>query len=1032
VALASEWLLGGGDPRRLVLVVTSRAGAELLQRRVEQQLPEAHPAVVVQTHEGLARLVLARLGQEPERGATLSAIGEWLVMEEALRRAQPSLARLGPMIREPSCIEDAISMVSACKRALVGPGLVARRVREAPGDPAGIGDVALISAAYQGVLEEMGCLDSRDWHVRALEALSRDRSALQGWADLLLVDEAEDLSPAQWILIRELGQRLSPPLRLVLAGDWSESTPGFRGVSSVSSSRPFDEYFPSELAPAEWTMPEALPAWARRLGSVLRVRAEEVGEPAPGLDQELPEAALRVGPAASVWVAADESAEALAVGREILRARLDGELEFADCAVLLRSRGAQLAPVLAALAGLGVPHRLVPEVGWAGHAAVATILSWLRCLSQPQDDSLLLEALRAGPGQLSPGAIRLLVREAARQRCPVVAAFWGSAREGAARMEPAVKVPADDQGWPEIGAAARRWRASGVVVPQLGGASLAWPQFLRLMGQLELASGLAAAALEDLGTASVLAQLSRAAAAGAEAHRRLGGTELHLAGWLELLEGAVRRSEQELDRPMGEDRSAVSVLSIRQAKGRHWARVFVCGCVAGSLPARPDGGGWLDHREVEELVEMVPELEDVLSSPERWQDAESRLFMVALTRASSEVTCSWSRRCGGRPAERSSLVGRLLEVGIREMAAPQVELVTVDDLVSELALSPSPGSLGFPGTELASMAAELRSELRGWDPVGEGAAQPPAPPVVSATSMAAWLACPRQYLAGLLGTATASDISLHLGVQAHRLLEHLYRARGEWEGSSDAFRQAAGRLIEERLLPELRAAERDPVNLVYAGLWLERMVDRWARRIVAAGPERVGEPIAEEIGFSVARPGWWLRGKVDALWRHPGGEVELLDYKTSADKRTDGSMRDAVFGKDAEGPQDWQLPIYQLAARQGAFESQLGAGLPTRVRNWYVGVDPGARSTEPIPAAGFRIVDGEEQGGVGRLTERELDRLDEELDRQVQVILEGRFPAQPRHSTRTCRAQFGGCPVADWCDGEGTVGADHPTPPPRL
>jgi superfamily I DNA/RNA helicase len=1013
------------------MVVRSRAGVELLQRRVERSLPGAHPALLVHTHEGLARLVLAQLGQEPQRGATLSAIGEWLVMEEALCRAQPTLARLGPMIHEPSCIEDAISLVSACKRALVGPGLLAKRVREASGSPGGIGEVAVISAAYQGMLEGMGCLDSRDWHGRALEALLEDRTALQEWADLLLVDEAEDLSPAQWFLIRELGQRLSQPERLVLAGDWSESTPGFRGVSSESSSRPFEEYFPGEFAPAEWSMPETLPVWARRLGAALGVRTEEAGS-ASGSDQELPEAALRVGPAASVWVAADETAEGLAVAREILRARLDGELEFEDCAILLRSRGAQLAPVLAALSGLGVPHRLAPEVGWAGHSAVATILSWLRCVSQPPDDSLLLEALRHGPSQLSPGAIRLLLRQAGRQQCPAVAAFWGAGREKKASVEPGVLGPTQAEEWKEIGAVSRRWLASGVAAPELGRATLSWPQFLGLVGQMELASGLAAAAVEDFDTASALAQLSRAAAAGAEAHRRMGRAELDLAGWLKLLEAAVRRSEQELDRPAEEGRSEVSVLSMRQAKGRRWARVFVYGCVAGSLPARPDAGGFLDNQEVQELVRLVPELEDVLSSAEGRQDAESRLFMVALTRASSEVTCSWSRRRGGRPAERSPLLGRLLEAGIRERPAPQVELVTVDDVVSELALSPAPGRLAVSQTDLGGLATELRAELEGWDPVAEGAARLPESLAVSATSIAAWLACPRQYLAGLLVASTSGDISLHLGTQAHRLVEQLYQARGDWAGSSEAFRQVASRLIQERVLPELRAEEGDPVNLVYAGLWLERMVARWASRIVAAGPERVGEPIAEEIEFSLDRSSWRLRGKVDALWRHPDGEIELVDYKTSADKKTDGVIRDAVFGKLPEGPQEWQLPIYQLAAREGAFESQLGAGLPARVRNWYVGVDPAARSTEPIPAAGFRIVDGKEQGGVGRLTERELDRIEEELDRQVQVILEGRFPAQPRHSTRTCRAHFGGCPVADWCDGEGTVGAGHPTPLPRL
>ncbi|MGC1405664.1 MAG: hypothetical protein WA938_02875, partial [Candidatus Dormiibacterota bacterium] len=70
VELAVEWLLGGGDPRRLVLVVRSRSGAALLQRRVEALLPGAHQAPQVLTHERLARSVLAALGRELDPAAT--------------------------------------------------------------------------------------------------------------------------------------------------------------------------------------------------------------------------------------------------------------------------------------------------------------------------------------------------------------------------------------------------------------------------------------------------------------------------------------------------------------------------------------------------------------------------------------------------------------------------------------------------------------------------------------------------------------------------------------------------------------------------------------------------------------------------------------------------------------------------------------------------------------------------------------------------------------------------------------------------
>ena len=120
-------------------------------------------------------------------------------------------------------------------------------------------------------------------------------------------------------------------------------------------------------------------------------------------------------------------------------------------------------------------------------------------------------------------------------------------------------------------------------------------------------------------------------------------------------------------------------------------------------------------------------------------------------RATEEVTCSWARRYQGRVVERSPFLQALITAGLTEVAAPHAELVQEGDLVTELALA-SP-SIGFVRTlgELGRAAAELREALVPWDPVAEGAATISPPLSISATSVGAWLACPRQYLAHLLG-----------------------------------------------------------------------------------------------------------------------------------------------------------------------------------------------------------------------------------------------------------------------------------------
>lgn len=1018
VELAVEWLLGGGDPRRLVLVVRSRSGAALLQRRVEALLPGAHQAPQVLTHERLARSVLAALGRELDPAATLSRVGEWLAMREALRRARPSLPRLGDLVAEPSCIDDALAVVSACKRALVGPGLLAQRLREAP---VSLREMVVIAASYQTVLEEMGSLDPRDWHSLALTALE-DPDAMRDWADVMLVDEAEDLSPAQWLLVRELGWRLRSPTRLVLAGHWTESAPGFRGVSSECSSRPFEQYFPSEMGASDWVLPPALQGWSRAVAADLGLEPDEAVYQVRDEAESLAEAAFRVAPSAQVWQASDETTEALAVAREILTARLDGAMDFRDMAILVRSEGSQLVPIRAALSSLGIPYRLLHPANWAGHPLVAISLNWLRVLCDPDDERALLTALSVGPRAVSPAAIAVLRRTAGLSNRPLARVFWTAIRTD--------QVSAGDQ-WDELRRAGQPWLRLHGGDPGLADRPQDWPQFRALLGELELAAGLAAMAVEDLEMAAVLAELARVAEATANAAGRLGRPALSLVDWLELLQLAVRHAGGE-ERNLESERSEVSVLTIRQAKGRTWPRVFVCGCVAGTIPAPTDAGGLLDAQEVDELVRLVPELEDVLSSGERQQDAESRLFLIGLTRATTQVTCSWARRYQRRSAERSPLLSTLIGAGCAETAAPQAELVTPGDVATELALAASAGDPGASPAPLGRAAAELRRALVDWDPVAVGAGRVVGQVSISATSVTKWLACPRQYLAQSLDLNRDTDITLTVGIQAHGLLQRLYQDKGDWEGRPGAFRAAAQQMLRDQVMPEVRAQEWDPLKVHFAQLWLEEMLARWERQIVVPGKDQVGEPIGQELSFELDRPGWRLRGKVDALWRHPDGGVELVDYKSSRSKVSDATLRAEIFGKPPDGPMQWQLPIYQLGARHGAFEEQLAGQLPSLVRNWYVGIDPGPKSSDPIPAAGFKVVSAEEEGASGILTERELDRIEIELNRMAESILVGRFPAQPRHASRTCRDQWSGCPVAFWCDGEGTVGKRFPTPDPEL
>jgi hypothetical protein len=221
--------------------------------------------------------------------------------------------------------------------------------------------------------------------------------------------------------------------------------------------------------------------------------------------------------------------------------------------------------------------------------------------------------------------------------------------------------------------------------------------------------------------------------------------------------------------------------------------------------------------------------------------------------------------------------------------------------------------------------------------------------------------------------------------------------------------------------------------VLYCELWLGQLTLRWAERVVTPGPAVVGTQVGSEIPFAVVREGWKLVGKVDALWRHADGAIEVVDYKTTGGGVPSAqTFRNQVFGRDDEGPSDWQLPIYELAARDGAFHELIGDVMPELARNWYLGAAPGPRARSPIPAKGFRIaapgtVKGKEEA---LLTPDELLSLEVELGRQAALITNGQFPARPRNNSGTCRGHSG-CPRSRCCDGEGTVGAEIQIPVPR-
>ncbi|NNM97639.1 MAG: ATP-dependent helicase [Candidatus Dormibacteraeota bacterium] len=1005
VEAAVRWLGEGLDPHRLVVVTRSHTSAREMSSRIEGKLPDVHPRPRVLTHEGLARAVLIEAAADPEATRGLDRIGEWLAMREALRRVLPLLSVLRPLADDPTCIEDSLEFISIVKQSLIGPGLLAERLR---GERGMLPELALLAAGYERVLRDMGARDTRDLIVAALASLDRVPTLMEGWADLLLVDEAEDLTSAQWYLLGGLVRRLSPPHAALVAGDRRVAIPAFRGPSS----RFFDQVFRSELAPAEWSLPAPPGDWGAQLQVELGMSFES-GTQDVGIRISPGGAGNAASPRGLVWVAPDESEEAFAIAREIQRSRLAGEVDYDQVAVLFRSPVAQLAPLLEAMAAIGVPCR-VERSRWTSSLAVQVVGLWLRALCSPQDEVAVLRVLALGPNGAAPQEVLRLRRLAAGHRESLSRTLWREAElDESTQGERSQEVGGSGQ-------LVHLWHDLGGGDPGMAGRSLAPSAFRSLLAAILEGSGLTRLALTDPDTAAALARLNLAIDDAGSAKARMGLPEPALWEWAELIQVGIRRAGWDTERLAQPQFPAVSLLTIHQAKGRRWRRAFVPGLVDGALPARSVEVGLLGLDDRQRVLELLPELEDAIGGPGHHLDEERRLLLVAATRATDQVVFSWAQRYGDRPSLASPFVAHLLRAGLQEAPAPSASLVTPTDCLAAAAVGPSGDELRL-SLDFMERVGDLQQQLEPWDPV---AAAPGGNEVeLSPTSLRAWLACPRLYYYHRLRLREPDAMPLVLGTAAHRLLELVQRP-GPPEADPASFSERARRIVDDELMPAARGALLDPLGSMYVQAWLHRLISRWAERVVGPGGVAVGSLLASEVRFRLPREGWSLVGQVDAVWRHPDGELEIVDYKTgSSAAPTEATLMGQVFGRADVGPSDWQLPTYLLAARAGALSQWIGSERPGLARNWYLGLDSAPSRSAPVPASGFRIAsDGDPPAkGEARLPIGDLDRLERELSRQAALVQIGLHPAQPRHETRTCRA-FGGCPLTFCCDGEGTVG----------
>jgi DNA helicase-2/ATP-dependent DNA helicase PcrA len=395
--------------------------------------------------------------------------------------------------------------------------------------------LAALFVAYEELQREAGRLDYDDLILRALRLLQDDAALRRSWQDRfehVLVDEYQDIEPAQELLVRVLA---APHDKLFCVGDEDQTLYAFRRAS-VERIVCLDEHYPGleRIAlGANYRCPASVVAASAALIAFNKVRFPKTIVAASQRDDE----AVRLHPVT-------KTADAAAAVAQTLSGKRRG-----DAVALARTTNA-LRPIALTCADQGVaidgPEKLFAVVG-----ARRALRDHLSLLLRPRDASEEL--------------IRSVCRTPARSLRPAAASTVRARLVAGASFEQAFDaVPAPRRGGGTL-------LAPGELFELLAGCADAGELLAALRGpggfddwfeQDDSVHG----ALDE-SESEVLEQAEKEAAG------------LSPPAYLALLEEQARRLAATRDK-----RDGVELATIHGAKGREWDHVIVFACDEGTLP----------------------------------------------------------------------------------------------------------------------------------------------------------------------------------------------------------------------------------------------------------------------------------------------------------------------------------------------------------------------------------------------------------------------------------------------------------------
>jgi len=850
----------GTGPENVLVLTSTRAAARGLEGRVEGLLDGAYEELWVGTWETIAE----RLLREHSEAAGLGPFFEVLGRAERL-----------------AILLDRIDELPLRSHAIRGnpAGLLARllgRIDELKGGGEGAEpELTELCAVHDRILADAGSIDSGDLFLILNRLLHEDaavREAIGRRFAQVMVDEFEDATPSQRSLLSELASVIPNQI-------YAKSHAGGveEGGSRTTVDRPQAPLPPRQDPHADSIV----------LNQVFR------------------------RPEIRFWRCANERAEAQAAAREVEHLLATGTAPDEIC-VLVADPAARGGPVAAAMEERGVPFHLAGPAALFQRPEVRDTIAWLRVLADPGDSAAAARALTRPPVELRSADLARLTTIARRRKLDMVSA--GEAALGSPQISPEARE--------RIQSFLKLYQAaSGAMEERRADVFVR-----RLVERVGLRRQRLFAAEPEV--AERLLGLSRLAdLASTWARREPHGSTRDFVRYLSAV------AEAGVEPAGGEEPPAPgSVLGLDRAdaRGREFSRVFVLGLEAGrdteriGRPARD--GIVLSRVERSEEAEARPSpfYERALAATDGDEEAHAEeLFgpaegLHATYRKLREEVLEASWQAGRELSEPrldtavdvNRAIARYLELLKLAALAQQpgdeatAEAVeAVNGLLRQVATPEQQAELDASrldtylldserdrNSRRRLIAARHEPSLEAFLPRrGDGGLS------LSASDLDLYLTCPLKYkFARVFGIPQDPTINQRFGILIHNVLERFHR--DELEPGEDGL-DRLNDLLEQGWRRSGFGTSDD--ELQYRDRAREAMRLYWERE-----RESEGEPVWLERKFDFQIGPHHVRGRVDRVDRLPGGEYELIDYKT-------GERRSAEQLEN-----DLQLALYRLAARE--------------------------------------------------------------------------------------------------------------------